>query len=250
MTGGATATFYDDVTQNGALTVSEVGSTNSVAVFLGNVYGSGATGGGDIFYEGEIHPGSSPALVTYVNDVTFGSGATLEIELGGSMRGSEYDAIDITGDLSLGGMLNVVPISLGDDVFRPGQGDVFEILTATGGISGGFTAMNLPDLAGDLYWDVLQDTNSLTLQVLAAGLPGDYNQNGIVDAADYVVWRKTGGMPQVYDTWRSHFGQTAGSGAALPSAEPLSAAVPEPSTLGLLILVAMGSFSRQRRSEA
>ncbi len=73
VSGGAVVTFYDDVTQNGTLTVSEVGSTNSVAVFLGNVYGAGGSGGGDIFYEGAVHPGSSPALVTYVNDVTFGS---------------------------------------------------------------------------------------------------------------------------------------------------------------------------------
>jgi hypothetical protein len=68
------------------------------------------------------------------------------------------------------------------------------------------------------------------------GPPGDFNQDGIVDAADYVVWRKTGiNGQQGYDDWRSHFGLPAGSGAALPSAEPLSAAVPEPATLLLLV---------------
>jgi hypothetical protein len=39
-----------------------------------------------------------------------------------------------------------------------------------------------------------------------------------------------------YDAWRAHFGQTAGSGAALPSAESLSAAVPERAGAVLLIL--------------
>jgi hypothetical protein len=78
-----------------------------------------------------------------------------------------------------------------------------------------------------------------------AGLTGDYNSNGSVDAADYVLWRNnvgttttlpndliggTIGAPQ-YNQWRSHFGMTgAGGGAALGSA------VPEPPTLCLFAL--------------
>ena len=41
-------------------------------------------------------------------------------------------------------------------------------------------------------------------------LPGDYNGDHSVDAADYVVWRKdpanNGGDPGGYDTWRAFFG--------------------------------------------
>ncbi len=68
-------------------------------------------------------------------------------------------------------------------------------------------------------------------------LPGDYNHNGVVDAADYIVWRKGLGTTYTqsdYEVWRAHFGQTAGSGTALPSAESLPVAVPEPSALVLL----------------
>ena len=65
-------------------------------------------------------------------------------------------------------------------------------------------------------------------------LPGDFNHDGTVDAADYVVWRKSDGTQAGYDTWRTHFGQTAGNGAALLSAHPLSATVPEPSVFVLL----------------
>jgi hypothetical protein len=80
-------------------------------------------------------------------------------------------------------------------------------------------------------------------------LPGDYNSDGIVDAGDYVVWRKnsglTGGATYAkgdgdrdgnvtladYTIWRSHFGQTAsGSGTGLASA------VPEPSSLALVVI--------------
>ena len=54
--------------------------------------------------------------------------------------------------------------------------------------------------------------------VAAAGLPGDFNANGIVDAADYVLWRKglgTTDSQSDYTVWRSTFGQTAASGASL-----------------------------------
>jgi PEP-CTERM motif len=78
---------------------------------------------------------------------------------------------------------------------------------------------------------------------------GDYNQDGVVDAADYVVWRKDGGTQAGYEAWRAHFGTSLGSGSgpALPSADPLSAAVPEPATLILMFLAAVGwNFRRGR----
>ena len=75
-------------------------------------------------------------------------------------------------------------------------------------------------------------------------VPGDFNQNGSVDAADYVVWRHGLGTTYTqtdYDVWRAHFGQTAGSGAAgyalRASAEPLSADVPEPQATVLIALL-------------
>ena len=44
---------------------------------------------------------------------------------------------------------------------------------------------------------------------------GDYNSNGVVDAADYVLWRKNpggfGGTPAGYDAWRAKFGSSAAS---------------------------------------
>ena len=67
--------------------------------------------------------------------------------------------------------------------------------------------------------------------MLPAILAGDYNEDGTVDAADYVVWRRGDGLPGGYDTWRSNFGATgSGSGANL--------AAPEPSSLTLFLSVA------------
>jgi hypothetical protein len=74
-------------------------------------------------------------------------------------------------------------------------------------------------------------------------LPGDFNSDGAVDGADYVVWRKGVGTTYTqddYNTWRANFGRTffAGSGSALPSAQSLPAAVPEPCSLVLILLAA------------
>lgn len=71
---------------------------------------------------------------------------------------------------------------------------------------------------------------------------GDYNHNGIVDAPDYVVWRNGLGSIYVqsdYGVWRSHFGQTAGSGAGAGNAgsgDPRITfeTVPEPCALALI----------------
>jgi len=77
-------------------------------------------------------------------------------------------------------------------------------------------------------------------------IAGDYNQNGKVDAADYTVWRDTFGqnVPMGtgadgdnsgtigtgdFNVWKSNFGMGGGSGAVA------SAAVPEPSTILMLV---------------
>jgi hypothetical protein len=68
--------------------------------------------------------------------------------------------------------------------------------------------------------------------------PGDYNADGVVNAADYVVWRRglsTTHTQNDYDIRRAHFGQTTGSGATLPFTKALTATVPEPATRVLML---------------
>ena len=43
------------------------------------------------------------------------------------------------------------------------------------------------------------------LQFVSRSIYGDYNQDGSVDAADYVVWRKSGYSQADYNTWRDQF---------------------------------------------
>ncbi len=101
-------------------------------------------------------------------------------------------------------------------------------------------------------------TNGLLQIGAAPTLTGDYNGNNIVDAADYVLWRETlnqtgpglaadgNANNQVdaadYQLWRTNFGRTpAGAGTSN------STAVPEPSSLSLL-LIAGAVLGRRRGS--
>jgi hypothetical protein len=79
---------------------------------------------------------------------------------------------------------------------------------------------------------------------VATSLAGDFNFDGVVDAADYVVWRKSGGTQVSYDVWRAHFGQNAGNSAA----SEVSAPIPEPATIVLLMFTGAGCCLRQRRA--
>ncbi len=101
------------------------------------------------------------------------------------------------------------------------------------------------------------NTEAWLATIPSLGIPGDYNQNGVVDAADYVVYRNTlgsttnlaadgNGNNQIdigdYNVWRTHFGQTSGSGSHV-------AAVPEPAPwlLAAIGLLSVAAVCRGRR---
>lgn len=106
----------------------------------------------------------------------------------------------------------------------------------------------------DIGWTVIED---------AAGVAGDYNGNGIVDAADYTVWRDmlgqtgtalaadgagpTGGPDGVvdqfdYDFWKIHFGSTATTGSVSVATE-----VPEMATHWALLIASLLVLASPRR---
>jgi hypothetical protein len=60
------------------------------------------------FFEGDLRPGNSPASVSYGANVSLGGTSQLTLELGGSVIGTQYDHLTVTGDLTVGGTLNVV----------------------------------------------------------------------------------------------------------------------------------------------
>lgn len=75
-----------------------------------------------------------------------------------------------------------------------------------------------------------------------AALQGDFNEDGVVDAADYVFWRKFNGMQSDYNVWRAHFGQSSGSG----SSASLNSGIPEPATLAMFVMGVTATSVRRR----
>jgi hypothetical protein len=95
---------------------------------------------------------------------------------------------------------------------------------------------------------------------LGAGVAGDYNNNGVVDAADYVRWRNmlnqaatipndiTPGtvVMQDYTEWLNRFGKSVGEFGG-------GSAVPEPAAFGLIMAscgVGLGTFRRVRTTRS
>ena len=201
-------------------------NTRSTLPLLGRVgpvfgYGTGTLGGSVLLEEGS-------AFLTQ-----FEAGA--------------IDPLAIMGDVNLSSLANTL------NVMGTGTGTSWVIATYGGTLSGTFENIS-PGYSVDYGTGA---NSQVTLNLSGpVGVPGDYNENGTVDAADYVLWRKSvgpgslpneGGIsPGVVDNadyafWRSRFGATAGAGAALNSSP-----VPEPASALLFgsALVGLAGMAR------
>jgi autotransporter-associated beta strand protein len=166
-------------------------------------------------------------------------GATLQIDL---KNPAEHDVLDVVGQLNLGGTLHV-GLAVGAASFA--ADDEFDILKF-GALTGVFDSVVLPALGAGLVWD---NSRLLTEGVLAVavGVPGDFNGDGSVDAADYTVWRDSNGEVGAglaadgnrdlhvddsdYALWKASYGASLNGGGAE------AAAVPEPASLTLLAVL-------------
>ena len=94
--------------------------------------------------DGAIRPGGSPGLLVINGNLVLSSSSVLDFELAGTaVRGVDYDAIDVSGDVMLGGTANT--IHLGG--FTPSALDTFQVIRTTGAlktVSGTFAAINSP----------------------------------------------------------------------------------------------------------
>jgi autotransporter-associated beta strand protein len=239
----AGANTYTGLTTINGGTLSVTGSLMGGAVVngRGKLNGTGAIAGGvTVNSGGTFDPGLSPGTIT-VGGLQLNAGSYLRFELG-----AVRDHIVLTGggNVSLAGVLDLSLLA----GFAPSLNETFPLFEgAVGAIAGTFSAVNSPIFNGHKL-NVVYGINSVTLQVIDAVLPpGDYNGNGAVEGADYVVWRRGLGTTYNqthYNLWRAHFGETAGSGAGASA----NAAIPEPATWVMLIIGFLAVHTRRRET--
>jgi hypothetical protein len=220
----------------------------------GGVLGGGGRVGGNVTNAagGTVAPGTSTGRLSVQGNYVQQPGSSLAIEIGGLSEGEQYDVLNVTGTMTLsGGTLNVTLVN----GFSPAVNNNFDILDFASLSGSGFTTINLPGGPGAWNTSQLLTTGTITF-IGSIGVPGDYNGNGVVDGADYVVWRKRSGtafqLPnevagvtpgQVtqhdYVAWRARFGNTSGSGAGS------AAAIPEPTSAALSFVLSFAAMLRR-----
>ena len=186
----------------------------------------------------------------------------------------------MTNHAILGGVLEIDMLS----GFIPNPTDTITILTTGGGIFGVFsnvttgqrllTADGMGSFVVNYGAGSTFNQNQIILSAFQAILAGDYNHDGLVDAADYTVWRDSLGETGFdlsadgngdhvvdindYNMWKTNFGHHDGSGAggAIDAGADASivSPAPEPPSLALAIIllaapsgVRCGSANRRQR---
>lgn len=189
------------------------------------------------------------------------TGGTLEFRLAESsssaLRSSLGAELDGTASVELA------------EGFLPIAGSTFTLLTtsALGDITGQFSQLELISPLGVLFDGELEYApEAVHFRVLAAELApevgGDFNRDGLVNSADYIVWRNSLGQtgpglaadanrdnlvgPEDLDIWRTGFGRRISHGPDAPTV--FAAAVPEPATASLALVMLGALLTKHGRA--
>jgi autotransporter-associated beta strand protein len=178
--------------------------------------------------------------------LTKSGGGTLALNSANTYAG---DTSVLAGVLSLGSpfLANGADVHLASgallDLNFGGAPDVIDSLFIDGTSQAVGTWGAVGNASADFQSSFISGTGLLQVSTyVIPPLAGDYNEDGTVDAADFLVWRDnlgsetslpnddTSGVGQDdWDRWAANFGQTNGNGAG-----NLSAVVPEPASVGLI----------------
>jgi T5SS/PEP-CTERM-associated repeat protein len=198
----------------GMLRVSDgavVSAANGVSVKGGGtIAGNGTILANIVNNGGSVSPGSLLGTLEVNGSYTQDAIGTMEIEID-SFAPGQFDALNVSGSANLAGALHV---SLVDTI--PAVGQVFTVFTSANLINNGITLRG----AYARLFELDVTNSSVAIRVVNAGSPGDFNLDGMVDAADYVVWRDNSGTQLEYDAWRANFGFALASGAAVVTTVP------------------------------
>ncbi|WP_221435553.1 hypothetical protein [Algisphaera agarilytica] len=247
--------------------VLNAGGNATSDVFLGVATGGLVEVGSAMLGQGTDLLLVNDGTLTTTGDLTLTSGTVAQLNTGGKLNvggnltasgrievelsaPSTFESINVTGEAALGGTL---ALSLAPD-FTPVDQQIFEVLSIGVEPTSGFQAIEFPELQG-FSFQVIYDQFFVQIQAIAdPALLGDYNGNGVVDAADYTVWQDSfGSMVDLaadgngngvvdaadYTVWQDNFGITAPAGGA-------SVVIPEPSVLALTVLGMICASHRRR----
>ena len=139
----------------GGRLVGLAGSTigaSSIIVRQGATFGSAGTVNGTITVAGTLSPGASPGTLTVNGNVALQGGSISLFELTSGVS----DKLVVNGAVSIasGATLQIVPIG----TLRPGAS--YDLITATGGISGAFTTVLKP---ADVFGILVQRADRIQL---------------------------------------------------------------------------------------
>lgn len=182
---------------------------------------------------GLLAPGDGIGALS-VGNLSLNPGSTIQMQLAGTTAGVTFDRLVVTQGATLGGTLQVVL----ENSYQPAAGDSYDLLD-WGFRNSTFSSVSLPALSSGLTWTTTQLYTTGTITVVGAA--GDYNNNGVVDAADYTLYRDvlststslpndtTPGTVTAadYTVWQANFGQGGQSAAAT---------VPEPTAIAVVLI--------------
>ena len=206
------------------------GGTLHVGTFDGDLTNQGGT----------LAPGDDIGTTTIAGDYTQEAAGSLEIEIGGSLSGTTFDFVDVTGVADFAGDLLLSMI----DGFAPATTDLFTIFDAgvlLGSLDNVLSGERLDTVDGSGSFLVNYGSSStfdpsqivLSDFQAASGLLGDFDFDADIDGSDFLSWQR-GESPDPLSAndladWQANFGAEAGSFAS-------SQTVPEPTSLALLAI--------------
>ncbi|MEY2562489.1 MAG: hypothetical protein QOH88_682 [Verrucomicrobiota bacterium] len=127
------------------------------AVFNGGSLVGSGTITGHIRNNGAIFaPGFSPGKITIEGNYFQGANGVLNMEIGGTAPGTEYDQLKVNGTATLAGTLNITLIN----GFRPKVGDVFQLILPNA-FAGSFATINTVGFTGNANYS----TGGITITV-------------------------------------------------------------------------------------
>jgi autotransporter-associated beta strand protein len=251
--GGTTTVNAGTLLINGNQTGTALTTVNSG----GTLGGTGSIAGGlTVNSGGHVAPGTGVGTFTVGNATILQAGTILDFDLAAPGTSDRLNVNLLNGLTINGGTLNLTNaggLAAG----------TYTLIDYAGTLMGNAETITFGSVPAGFTFDLVDTGAVINLLVTGGAVTNDadFNNDGIVDAADYVVWRKFNGAigtgtPMTGDAngdtnvnatdrgiWRNTYGETGGAGASN------GGSVPEPSSI-LLVVFAVAAIvgkSRLRR---